>query len=40
MKRKLTDLKIQKDKERGQIRHINYGDIAKKLAGYLLAASL
>ena len=31
---KFTDLKIDKTKERGQIRSITYDDVAKKAAGY------
>ena len=34
MKIKLTDLKIDKTKERGQIHSINHEDAAKKVAGY------
>ena len=31
---KLTDLKIDNTKQRGQIRSLNYDDVAKKVAGY------
>ena len=31
---KITDLKIDKTKERGQIRAINHEDVVKKVAGY------
>ena len=34
VKMKLSDLKIDKTKERGQIQSINYDDVAKKVAGY------
>ena len=34
VKVKITDLQIDKTKERGQIRSINYDDIAKKVKGY------
>ena len=34
VKVKITDLKIDKTKERGQIRSINYDDVAKKVTGY------
>ena len=34
LKIKITDLKIDKTKERGQIRAINHDEVAKKVAGY------
>ena len=34
VKIKITDLKIDKTKERGQIRAINHDDVVKKVAGY------
>ena len=34
VKVKIADLKIDKTKERGQIRSINYDDVARKVAGY------
>ena len=34
VKVKITDLKIDKTKERGQIRSINYDNVARKLTGY------
>ena len=34
VKVKIADLKIDKTKERGQIRSINYDDVARKLTGY------
>ena len=34
VKVKITDLQIDKTEERGQIRSINYNDVAKKVAGY------
>ena len=34
MKIKITDLKIDKTKERGQIPQIDHDDVAKKVAGY------
>ena len=34
VKVKITDLQIGKTKERGQVRSINYNDVAKKVAGY------
>ena len=34
VKVKITDLQIDKTKERGQIRSINYDEVAKKLTGY------
>ena len=34
VKVKITDLQIDKTKERGQIRSINYDNVAKKVAGY------
>ena len=34
VKVKITDLKIDKTKERGQIRFINYDDVARKVTGY------
>ena len=34
VKVKITDLQIHKTKEQGQIRSINYDDVAKKMAGY------
>ena len=34
LKIKITDLKIDKTKERGQIRQIDHNDVAKKVAGY------
>ena len=34
MKVKITDLKIDKTKERGQIRSINYDDVARGVTGY------
>ena len=34
MKIKITDLKIDKIKERGQILQINHDEVAKKIAGY------
>ena len=34
VKVKITDLKIDRTKERGQIRFINYDDVARKVTGY------
>ena len=34
MKVKIADLRIDKTKERGHIRSINYDDVARKVAGY------
>ena len=34
VKVKIADLKIDKTKERGQIRSINYDDVARKVTGY------
>ena len=34
VKIKITDLKIDKSKERGQIRAINHDDVPKEMAGY------
>ena len=34
VKVKITDLKIDKTKERGQIRSVNYDDVARKVTGY------
>ena len=34
VKVKITDLKIDKTKERGQIRSINYDDAARNVTGY------
>ena len=34
LKVKITDLQFDKTKERGQIRSINYDDVAKKVTGY------
>ena len=34
VKIKIADLKIDKTKERGQIRSLNYDDVARKVTGY------
>ena len=34
VKVKITDFKIDKTKERGHIRFINYEDVARKVTGY------
>ena len=34
VKVKITDLRIDKSKDRGQIRSINYDDVPKKVTGY------